>query len=239
MYPQLTKPRPRTKGIKKFSWIPYSNNHDDQTDSQQWITWLDSARCEYRNPDTNRRCKRSTVIGLHWCWQHLKSRWQLQIKDATLPEQGKGLFAVGDPNDVIFDPVYNPDIAYYDGLFHTPDELTTLYGQNHTAPYGIIHGHDDMFHHFSGAEDGAIHRGVGSMANHRSLDEANAVYAVCDMSEYIYDEVKKRSGLDHIPDEEARCICLKAIKDIRGGDEILVNYGLDYDFDDPGESRTF
>jgi hypothetical protein len=52
------------------------------------------------------RCKRKTVIGSAYCCTHLACNHHLKIKKSTIPDAGKGLFAVDnrskDPNEVIF-----------------------------------------------------------------------------------------------------------------------------------------
>ena len=105
-------------------------------------------------------------------------------------------------------------------VFFAGDEIVRYDGQiissdlaqarygDHTAPYGAL---IDATH----VEDAACKRGVGAIANHASPSATNAKLWVVDGKIVLYAE-----------------------RDIFHGQEIFLNYGADYGFDDPTSYRT-
>lgn len=148
------------------------------------------------------QCRRRSVIGLPFCWTHLLSEKNLRIKPSSLPDAGKGLFALkrnAVPAEILFRP--GDTIIKYEGEVIDRPELEHRYGA-FTAPYGVAL-HRDMF------EDGACVRGVGNLANHATGNRVNA--------RLVLNPRQNR-------------VSLKATKNIRNDQEIFVNYGREYQF---------
>ena len=156
-----------------------------------------------------RRCSRRSVIGCPYCYQHLKSDRHLRIKPSTIHNAGKGLFAEDStqaPNAIIFRR--NDNIIEYTGQNIDIDELNRRY-HHHTAPYALqVRGDNDPLY-----VDAATVRGVGSLSNHRAGNHQNARFVV------------------NYQNNTAR---LRAIKNIRNGDEVFVNYGHQYRIHEAG-----
>lgn len=113
---------------------------------------LHSMRCEGQTK-SGQRCKRKTVIGLPYCWTHLEIDLHLKIKNSTIPNSGKGVFAKDktkedDEIPVVFKP--KELITEYKGETITQEEKTNRYGQ-YTAPYAV---HKTV-------EDASLKRGIG------------------------------------------------------------------------------
>ena len=97
---------------------------------------LHSMQCEGLTKSGS-RCKRRCVIGLPYCWSHLQSEMNLKIKDSTIPDGGKGVFAQKkniDNNVPVFKS--NDIITEYKGETITPQQKNQRYG-NYTAPYTV------------------------------------------------------------------------------------------------------
>ena len=183
---------------------------------------LHRGRCAYVNPDTHAHCRKICVIGLPMCWIHLKKQYKLRIKESTIADAGKGLFAVlpgaaatggprGGPRrgaaNVVFNA--NAEICPYQGEVLTRHQMDQRYGVDHTAPYGIrVNMAQNIY------EDAAKYRGVGAMANSDARHE-NAGFKI-----------------------RNNRIVLYALRDITDGQEIFVNYGNAYDFNDDATYST-
>ena len=169
---------------------------------------LDCERCQGRTKQGN-RCKRRTCIGTGLCYTHLQNEKHLRIKNSTIPNAGKGLFAMDKtkaPDEIIFRS--GTKIIAFDGELVDSDTLEDRYGDT-TAPYGA-HINRDRF------EDGALHRGVGTLVN--QSPRANMTNA--------------RFGVSR------NRIVLFTTKNIRNGQEILVRYGNEYRFDENTQYTT-
>ena len=156
------------------------------------------------------RCKKRACIGVPKCWMHLLKDHSLRIKPSTVAGAGKGLFAMkrdAAANAVVFKKDQKI-IDYHGEPPINQQTLTTRYG-DYTAPYAIQIGTGDRY------ENSACRRGVGALANHRSNPNAKLAYR-------------------HWPTHAA---LLKAIKNIRNGQEILVSYGGNYTFNEQGVSH--
>ena len=156
-------------------------------------------------------CKRICCIGTPFCWTHLLFHRYLRIKQSTIPGAGKGLFAVAPKTDDIKQLVFykNEKIIEYDGELMHHQELEKRYGR-YTAPYGVVVNEKrDLY------EDGALQRGAGTLCNHATGHKANA-----------------RLGVSHSR------IVLYATRRIMNGEEIFVNYGARYKFNEPTEYST-
>ncbi len=164
---------------------------------------LSSKQCEAVKSN-GQQCRNKTVIGQIFCWIHRKHILNLQIKNSSLRNAGKGLFAYGRKNEIIFKP--GQRICMYDGEIIDDEELADRYGE-YTAPYAV------QLHTRNGQEiyeDAGIERGLGSLANHsKNQSKLNA-----------------RIGVSR--QNRAQLI---AIKNIKAGKEIFVDYGDDYIID--------
>lgn len=156
------------------------------------------------------QCGATVTIGLPYCPTHMKSVLKLTIKDSTVPNAGKGLFAcdpTAGPNEIIFS---NDDlICDYGGEPISVQQMNTRYG-DHVGPYCVRNGNSGQGTH---VEDGAARRGVGTIANHSN--NANAGY--------FYSRYNRRFKI-------------WALADIRNGEEIFCNYGPGYQINEPGVS---
>lgn len=104
----------------------------------------------------------------------------------------------------------NNKIVPYTGETVTSAILNERYG-NYTAPYGLtLSKKGDRY------SDPACSRGIGAYANHKNISSINA-----SLSTY-----QGQNGF------------IKAKKRIKPGDEIYVNYGRDYAFDEPVQFGT-
>jgi len=156
------------------------------------------------------QCRHIVNIGQPFCYQHITPIMHLKIKPSTLPNTGKGLFAWWPqaPRREVF-PI-GEKICDYDGEFLDKRKLDNRYG-DFTAPYAIAvrEGRTPRY------EDAALHRGIGSLANHNTPENVNAEFVI-----------KRLRGRNH-------SIYLRATRPIYHGDEIFVDYGLDYLFYEP------
>ena len=135
------------------------------------------------------------------------SIYAFKNKPSTIPNSGKGLFAWNPnaPNNIVFKK--NEEICNYNGELIDKTQLENRYGE-YTAPYGIeVKGGANPIY-----EDGALTRGIGTIANHKKGRNANAHFVI-----------KKLNHRNHH-------IALKAIRPILHGEEVFVDYGRDYLF---------
>ncbi len=168
-------------------------------------------RCKGVNKQGH-QCSRIVYIGTPYCWQHLRSTKHLTIKDSGI--HGKGLFAYDSkkgPDDIVFRT--NDKVIEYDAErvnLHTLDER---YGEHNTAPYGMeVSKNKDIY------EDGACERTAGTIANQGKTKRDNNC----------------KFGISYNPLK----VFLKAKRNIRNGEEILVDYGANYRFDEDTSFKT-
>lgn len=164
---------------------------------------LISAQC-VANCKSGRRCLHRVVIGLPYCYVHLLTIKHLRIKKSNIPNAGLGLF-VEDKTKAIGDVIYKKDsiIAEYTGQIINKQTLEDRYG-NKTAPYALRVSDDRYI-------DAALERSFMSIANgYRTKAPCNAQFAN--------------------PAPRTKRINVKALKSIRNGDEILLWYGNEYQF---------
>jgi hypothetical protein len=166
-------------------------------------TQLESIRCTEITKKGN-RCKRQTVIGSTFCSTHLAYNHHLQIKESNIPNANLGLFA--------FDPLHSNSNEI---LFKKGTTIVKYQGeiidrdelnnryQFHTAPYAVKISNNRY-------EDGAKVRGVGSLANTKP-NHNNAKLSI------------SNKGI----------ASLKATKNIRNHNEILVSYGPAFKLNEP------
>ena len=167
---------------------------------------LESERCS-ATKDNGRKCKRICCMGTPLCFSHLLYFCHLKIQPSLIPDAGKGLFAI-DPltNERIRLFKKGDFIIEYGGEIIDIDELLDRYGNQHTAPYGVLINERRGIY-----EDGALRRGAGAFCNHATGNRVNARLSV---------------GLNRI--------LLVATKGIYNGDEIYINYGRLYQINEEG-----
>ena len=171
-------------------------------------------QCKGKSKNGN-RCKRRVCIGTPFCWQHLASEKKLKIKESNIPNAGKGLFAWNpkNPNDVIFKR------ARATRFQNTPGQKIIEYA-------GELIDEEELNERYSNQtapygieinndryEDAALIRGIGAIANHSRRNNAR------------FDVSRNR-------------IILRATKNIKHNEEILVNYGRNYRFDEDNFHET-
>lgn len=127
---------------------------------------LQSLQCEANNKNGT-RCQRRVVIGCPYCYVHLKYLKHLVIKPSLLHNGGKGLFASGKDNNIVFRK--SQAIIEYTGEVINNQTLQNRYGQ-YNAPYTLRVGNNRCI-------DSACQRGVGSIAN-TNAGNNNAKFAV-------------------------------------------------------------
>ena len=188
-------------------------NPDNEDDHWSFNGQLLSLRCTFEKPNGS-QCKRRCVVGLPCCASHLPVKFHVKVKDSLLKGAGKGLFAYDskkDPNAVIFTGEQHRRRAIIKG-----DKIVPYHGEilskaqldaryhNETAPYGIYISKNRF-------EDGALERGVGTLVNHKPKAQSNAEFIVSNNR-----------------------VWLRATKTIRNGEELYVNYGNSYRFNERG-----
>lgn len=149
-----------------------------------------------------RGCKRICYIPIEYCDEHLPIM-NLQIRPSQIKNAGNGLYAFNedyDNSDIIFEG--GDEICEYIGEILDENEKNTRYGDMN-ASYAV-----DLFD--GRFIDSALMRGIGSIANHHP-SKFNAV-------------LKTKVVKDNL-----KCY-LFATNDIYNNQEILLNYGDEYNF---------
>lgn len=178
-------------------------------DEVQFEAPLKSQRCE-GTTKANARCKRTCVIGLPYCWTHLKTILKLKIKTSTIPNSGDGVFVDAGKVENGNRPIFKEGdiITEYKGETINDTEKQRRYG-NKNAPY-TAYKKNGVY------EDGAINRGIGSMINRAdNVHPANA-------------ELSYNARLQKLN--------IKARKNIKNNEEILMPYGNRYAMNEQGVS---
>lgn len=154
------------------------------------------------------RCKRKCVIGSAFCSSHLAYQHHLKIKNSNIEGAGKGLFAC-DPLDSNSNEI----------LFKKRIKIVSYNGEiinqaELERRYGEFTAPYAVAISENRFEDGARVRGIGSLAN---IDPGhnNATLSI-----------------------HRGQVSLKAIKNIRNGDEILLSYGRAYRMHEPGVEHS-
>lgn len=156
-------------------------------------------------------CNRPVYVGIPFCKEHTKTELKLVVKRSRIPGAGDGLFAWSlnrnpTSNDVVF--VKGDRICYYWGEHISVKELDRRYPGNIIGPYAIRNGEKGKGRY---VEHAACVRGIGSLANHGGKHQSNA--------EYHYLRDPKR-------------FVLVALRNIHHDEEILLDYGDNYDVAD-------
>jgi len=185
-----------------------------QRGERDFACTLTCRRCTARAARTGARCSRQVCVGLPLCWQHMRARWHVAIRDAGA-RVGKGLFAAAPAGATAAvrnrqAPLFRKGdliVPYAPVEELTSGELDERYdygGWQVTAPYAVPlpSSADVVF-------DAACVRNVGSLAN----------------------DPRGRRGLRanaELSEQEGGVLWLRATRPIRDRDEILLNYGPDY-----------
>ena len=185
-----------------MSAYKFTFKHDGDT---MFDCFLTAYICSATNKNGT-HCKKTTTIGTPYCYTHLLHLMHLKVKQSTIPNAGKGVFAT-DPkwpaNAIIFKK--NALIAPYGGEKLSSDEMVNRY-DDLTAPYGMFVNKTKNIH-----RDAACERGIGSLINHKPGNRANVYYA---------------------PNYTNNTVNIKAARDIRNGHELFADYREDYNFNE-------
>lgn len=182
-----------------------------RSDDRNWNAPLHTQQCEFIRPADHHRCRNRVVIGAPLCWIHRKKEQHVEVRESNIPGAGKGVFATNGTNNHAI--VFRTGTALfpYKGQHIDDEEIQRRYAEA-TAPYGIklmVAGRELY-------EDGALERGIGSLPNHANQNHANIKFYTA------------------YPRSEEPLIKEKAVKNIRNGDELLVNYGRQYGMNEEG-----
>ena len=159
-------------------------------------------------------------MGLPYCWVHRKFEQHLVVRQSSIPNAGLGVFYIDttkEANEVVFRPTprgqsnrIRPRICYYDGEVISEQTLLRRYGEN-TAPYAVRTRINNPRY-----EDGAVRRSIGSLFNHKNNAGANCALSTNNQGKAI----------------------IVADKIIRNGEELFINYGNQYRFNEAGVQTT-
>jgi SET domain-containing protein len=183
--------------VKYFHWhIPDLDIYYDKP--------LESTRCEEIKPNGS-RCKRKVVIGAPYCHTHLKYKHFLVVRDSTIQNAGKGVFVLDvhrEEDEIIFRK--GDRVCYYEGEVLSHEQFLERYSNaDKTAPY-TVQLHNNKY------EDGALKRGIGSLLNHKRMNQCN-----CKLS------ISRNNRAQII-----------ATKNIYNYEELFINYGRSYRFNE-------
>lgn len=145
----------------------------NEKDGYEFSCHLQCSRCAFIKAN-GERCKLRTCIGNPLCWIHNLGQYGVKVKDSTIQDGGKGLFAAKNFADGDW-------ICPHGGENIGADCMNRRYGEQNTAPYAI----DDEI-------DAACERGIGSMTNgkftrngrSRPIQEHNAELSIRRGGEY-------------------------------------------------------
>lgn len=163
---------------------------------------LERFHCHATN-DGGEHCHNICVIGEPYCWVHLLYRKHLRIKKSRIQGADKGCFAINPklPNGAIIFRA-NEDILNYHGEIISKHTLNERYGR-HTAPYGVEISRPRNLY-----EDGALERSPMACVN----APPHGVQANVRLT----------------TNQQRTFIKMKAIRDVRNGEELYAEYGADY-----------
>jgi len=181
--------------------------------------------CMCYKDGTKTLCTRQSYNSAGLCWQHLKTRWNLTVRQTNISDGGgqrlrmRGLFACDikkAENEIVFKE--GDVICPYIGIVFTEQEFSSIYPKSDdtTAPYMIpilVRTARKRDEDTTLYVDAACLRGIGSLANH-DTGKKNAIFVSSELE---------------IPNlEEGILPWLQAVRDIKNGEEIYVSYGKDY-----------
>ena len=148
----------------KFEINQGSQQHPDYVTSYEEI--MNSTQC-HGHTKAGTRCKRKCIVGFEYCPSHLASIKNLKIMNSNIAGAGKGLFVWHKSKENTNEPVFKKGdpIINYEGKQKTMERIHDEYGE-YTAPYAIEYKQGQ-------ALDAGSKRGVGSLANHKSMRLTN------------------------------------------------------------------
>lgn len=159
--------------------------------------------------DAGTRCKRRTCVRYPYCWQHLRLREGLELKDSEIPNAGTGVFAVKDFPLTKKNIKTKPPIAYYSAktITHEPNPKSAYVLQVNDRNYLDSKSPSN----FTG-------RYINSFKNHpdRAKRKANVRFAA---NQRIYRK------------DDRFVVPIRQSKPIKKGEELLLNYGTLYPFE--------
>lgn len=184
--------------------MPYKFEFNDQVNNRSFTCDLQCGQCE-ATAKNQQRCRKRTCIGVPFCWVHLLGESHLRIQASTIEGAGKGLFAMKRRAEEN-EIIFKPreTIIPYVGELISKDDSTERYGDR-TAAYGVERNQNQDI-------DAACKRGVGALANHRPTRYTNA----------------------RLASSPVHGIIVVATKRIRNNQEIFINYGRHYIFNEQG-----
>jgi len=209
--------------MKRF--IMYDNN-----DNVIFEDELQYQQCPAIDNNSGRQCKNICCIPYEFCHTHLPMYMHLQVRRSDIPQAGLGVFAYNETNnnDVVFDN--RETICEYIGENISFAELESRYGM-YTAPYGYAALKGKLY------IDSALKRGVGSLINTHVLSYERYEG---DDNKFIK-ELKQNTNCRFVPHypEKGKCILnIKATRNIRNGEELILYYGDEYMLDDGSHYKT-
>lgn len=196
--------------------MPYkfTSSYGDDSDIEDWECEVQCYQCEARTK-SGKRCQRTVCFGLPFCWTHTRRDMQLRLGDSDIAGAGRGLFAYDPAFEGKREGVFKRGdviISGYLGETISREEVNRRYGVDGTGTYAMQTDDPDTY------VDGACVRGLMTMANA---------------------PLRGREGNAKFQTNEEDEIELKALKSIRHDEEILVDYGKDYDWDPPNQTKTW
>jgi hypothetical protein len=134
-----------------YTFLYYTQPNHRQTFRSE----MESHQCQFIKRN-QQQCKNRCIIGFEYCHSHMKTVLGLKIAPSTIPEAGKGLFAMKQ-----FER--DEKICDYHGELLTREEVHDRYtnpqtNRTYTAPYTVAINNNY-------AVDSATERGIGSLAN--------------------------------------------------------------------------
>lgn len=217
------------KKVKNASSLSYkyktkSNNTNDDDDDDEDENNITKFGCPLQCIQccgitvSGATCKKSTCKYVPFCPAHAKSIFNLQVKK-THDGIGDGLFAVKShkgtsDTSILFKD--NDFICWYVGEAYGGAIGDLRYGVDGVAPY-TVEDYDQIFY------DAACFRGLGAYANAfigRKRINANGK------------EVPLTANAELVPSRKSVPFPhIQATRNIKHGDEIIVDYGNQYDFE--------
>jgi hypothetical protein len=190
--------------------MPYYFSFYNDNEERIFYEKLKTRQCIGHNVK-GKRCKRKCTIGFEYCPLHLEANLKLKVKKSQIQNAGKGLYAY-DKTKEDDEIVFkkNDKICTYNGEVIDNETRYRRY-HDYTSPYGIMLNNNTII-------DASILRGVGSLINHGNNRLTNVRFSV-----------------NHKDD----IINLVAVKNIKNNEELIVNYGRDYDFEDNYKLRSY
>jgi hypothetical protein len=199
---------------------------------------LKTRRCLGARKSDGKRCSLQVTIGLPYCWRHMRSALGVRVANSRIAGAGKGLFAARDfPRWEL--------IAPYDGEVISRAQLDARYPGDVTGAYALKYsGRPPQF------IDAACARSAASIINAPvgGAHGANVAFLTtrqwgtrvpkarrAELEREALAAHKKLAPGDAPPRWR---IWVVALRDIANGEELLADYGAEYDFEHGGAHKT-